>query len=252
MTVKQKPKHSCCASKQKQSSSQTGNCCASDKNMTQPSETSCSESQQDRSNPSGKTACCSSNTHDEDDPEESSGENTGNFDTAAQSSTCCSSDIHVEERDCCGSNHQIAEQEEKTASSNDAETYTIYGMDCGSCAKTIENHLNNNPDVQAVSVSFSTGKMKIAHTMKNQEIIKQVKKVGFNAERQSENGESTLGQRIQKIEFGLVGGTGIFLLVGFIMTLTTTQTLIPLVLFASAMIINGIRPVKKCLLCCVI
>lgn len=245
MTVKQKPKHSCCASKQKQPSSQTGNCCASDKNMTQPSETSCSESQQDRSNPSGKTACCSSNTHDEDDPEESGGSNTGNFDTASQSSSCCSSDIHVEERDCCGSNHQIAEQEKITVSSNDAETYTIYGMDCGSCAKTIENHLNTNPDVQSVSVSFSTGKMKIAHTMKNQDIIKQVKKVGFNAERQLGNGESTLGQRIQKIEFGLVGVTGIFLLVGFIITLTTTQTLIPLVLFASAMIINGIRPVKN-------
>ena len=43
------------------------------------------------------------------------------------------------------------------------KTFDIEGMDCGSCAKSIENHLNTLPSVKNVSVNFSTGKMKIEH-----------------------------------------------------------------------------------------
>ena len=44
------------------------------------------------------------------------------------------------------------------------KTFDIEGMDCGSCAKSIENHLNTLPSVKNVSVNFSTGKMKIEHS----------------------------------------------------------------------------------------
>src|SRR5699024_2819734 len=39
-------------------------------------------------------------------------------------------------------------------------TYDVAGMDCGSCAKSIENHLNTLSAVNSAQVHFSTGKMK--------------------------------------------------------------------------------------------
>ncbi|MGO4374705.1 cation transporter, partial [Paenibacillus sp. MCAF20] len=39
------------------------------------------------------------------------------------------------------------------------KTYNIQGMDCSSCALTLENHLRQNPSVKNVSVNFSTAKM---------------------------------------------------------------------------------------------
>ena len=61
------------------------------------------------------------------------------------------------------------------------KTYTIEGMDCGSCAKSIENHLNTLPSVQNVSVNFSTGKMKIEHAGSVEDIISEVSKIGYKA-----------------------------------------------------------------------
>src|SRR5699024_12162482 len=42
-------------------------------------------------------------------------------------------------------------------------TYDVVGMDCGSCAKSIEKHLSKIPAVNNVDVSFSTGRMKVEH-----------------------------------------------------------------------------------------
>ena len=64
---------------------------------------------------------------------------------------------------------------------NNLKNYFIEGMDCGSCALTIENHLNNIPSVKHVQVNFSTGKMKIEHENSPEEIIKEVSKAGFKA-----------------------------------------------------------------------
>ncbi|MCL6588134.1 MAG: cation transporter, partial [Anoxybacillus sp.] len=56
--------------------------------------------------------------------------------------------------------------------------YTIEGMDCSSCALTLENHLKQHPSVKSVSVNFSTGKMQIEHDNSVEEIIKEVEKAG--------------------------------------------------------------------------
>lgn len=54
-------------------------------------------------------------------------------------------------------------------------------MDCGSCAKSIENHLNTLPSIKNVSVNFSTGKMKIEHDSSVDDIISEVSKIGYKA-----------------------------------------------------------------------
>lgn len=59
--------------------------------------------------------------------------------------------------------------------------YSIEGMDCSSCALTIENHLKSQSSVKQVSVNFSSGKMTIEHDNAVEEIIKEVSKTGYKA-----------------------------------------------------------------------
>lgn len=56
------------------------------------------------------------------------------------------------------------------------ETYTVSGMDCSSCAKTIEQHFQNIESVQRVSVSFPRGEMDIAHQLDVQTVQQELKK----------------------------------------------------------------------------
>src|SRR5699024_9442470 len=128
---------------------------------------------------------------------------------------------------------------------SDAVTYNVYGMDCGGCAKTIEKHLGNRPDVQSVDVSFPTGKMKVSHNSNDEEIISQISKIGFKAEVYDKTTKSDTSDKMKKTEYSVIGVTGILIIIGFIMTLSTSQILLPTLLFAAAMIANGIQPVEN-------
>lgn len=64
---------------------------------------------------------------------------------------------------------------------NNVRTYDVEGMDCGSCAKSIENHLNTIPSVNSVNVNFSTGKMKVEHENSVDDVISEVSKIGYKA-----------------------------------------------------------------------
>jgi Cd2+/Zn2+-exporting ATPase len=61
------------------------------------------------------------------------------------------------------------------------QTFSIEGMDCSTCALTIENHMKNLPTVKSVSVNFSTGKMIVEHDDSIEEMIKEVSKSGYKA-----------------------------------------------------------------------
>ena len=61
-------------------------------------------------------------------------------------------------------------------------TYRVDGMDCGGCAKTMEKHLSNISGVSDVQVNFSTGQMKVNHTIPSDHILKEISKIGFDAE----------------------------------------------------------------------
>ena len=43
--------------------------------------------------------------------------------------------------------------------STQSTIFTIKGMDCGNCAKTVEKHVLNLPYVKDAQVNFSTGKL---------------------------------------------------------------------------------------------
>ena len=71
---------------------------------------------------------------------------------------------------------------EETKTNSKYITFSVEGMDCGSCAKSIEKHLNNLSYVNDAQVSFSTGKMQVDFEgNKTKNIEKEVSKIGYSA-----------------------------------------------------------------------
>ncbi|MGJ9384699.1 heavy metal translocating P-type ATPase [Salipaludibacillus sp. CF4.18] len=123
-------------------------------------------------------------------------------------------------------------------------TYNIEGMDCGSCAKSIENHLNTVPTVSHVSVNFSTGKMKVEHENSVDEIVSEVSKTGFKASL-LENGSKSKEISVNKEGYGLITLSGILIALGFIGSYNGLPFLMSSILYAIAIVISGYKPVKS-------
>ncbi|MFS0671498.1 heavy metal translocating P-type ATPase [Peribacillus frigoritolerans] len=123
------------------------------------------------------------------------------------------------------------------------KTFEIEGMDCGSCAKSIENHLNTLSTVKNVSVNFSTGKMKIEHSDSVENIISEVSKIGFKASLQSN--KKSIQTNKNKSDNGLIILSGVLIALGFIGSFNGISPIMSTILYAIAMVISGYKPVKS-------
>ncbi|MEH6948350.1 heavy metal translocating P-type ATPase [Bacillus sp. JJ634] len=123
------------------------------------------------------------------------------------------------------------------------KTFDIEGMDCGSCAKSIENHLNTIPSVKSVSVNFSTGKMKIEHSASVEDIISEVSKIGYKASLSSN--KQSIQTHKNKNENGLIILSGVLIALGFIGSFNGISPWMSSVLYAIAMVISGYKPIKS-------
>ncbi|MDW7613858.1 heavy metal translocating P-type ATPase [Peribacillus simplex] len=123
------------------------------------------------------------------------------------------------------------------------KTFEIEGMDCGSCAKSIENHLNTLSTVKNVSVNFSTGKMKIEHSDSAENIISEVSKIGFKASLQSN--KKSIQTNKNKSDNGLIILSGVLIALGFIGSFNGISPIMSTILYAIAMVISGYKPVKS-------
>lgn len=120
--------------------------------------------------------------------------------------------------------------------------FHIQGMDCSSCALTIENHLKSVPFVKSVNVNFSTGKAKIEHVGDTELIIKEVNKAGYKASLAS---NKRLHQQEDRSGISLLILSGAFLLLGFVGTLTDLNPVLLTVLYALSIIVGGYKPAKS-------
>lgn len=126
------------------------------------------------------------------------------------------------------------------------KTFKIVGMDCSSCAKSIENHINTLPSVKSVNVNFSTGKMKIEHSNSVQEIISEVSKIGYQASLLGNNQQPPVEQESKKFNDNTyVVLSGVLLAFGFIGSFTGLPPLLSTILYAIAMVISGAKPVRS-------
>ena len=125
---------------------------------------------------------------------------------------------------------------------DDVQTYVIQGMDCSSCAKRIENHFKTLSYVMDVSVNFSTGKMRIEHNSTVEEIIAEVKKIGYKA---TIDTPSSYRSEKNYRELVTVIVSGVFMGLGLMGSIIGFESKIPIACYAIAMVVSGYKPFKS-------
>ncbi|NOU70238.1 cadmium-translocating P-type ATPase [Paenibacillus sp. LMG 31458] len=122
--------------------------------------------------------------------------------------------------------------------------YNIEGMDCSSCALTIEKHMKTLPSVKSVSVNFSTGKMTAEHDSSVEEIIKEISKSGYKATLVSSKRKS---DQVKKDNSGtnLIIFSGALLLFGFLGSFANVSPSFTTLLYAVSIIIGGYKPARS-------
>ena len=141
----------------------TGSCCSGSSSTEIESKTCCSSSSEAAS--TEEPSSCGTKSHE-------------------HSHSCCSDTIALTtdkgQHSCC-SDHDIVPGDsdiEETAA------YRVYGMDCPSCAATIEKSLKTLNDIQHVTLNYNTGKLQVAAASESalSLIPSSVEKLGFNIE----------------------------------------------------------------------
>nr|WP_039813265.1 heavy metal translocating P-type ATPase [Jeotgalibacillus malaysiensis] len=126
----------------------------------------------------------------------------------------------------------------------DAHIYQVSGMDCSSCAATLEKHMSGNPDVQSVRVNFSTGKMHIAHTLTADQVVKEVQKSGFDAVPATLRNQKKDDQKAGKA-LPVTTISGLLLALGFIGSFTAIPEWLVTAFYAAAIAIGGYKPTRS-------
>ncbi|QLC88002.1 MULTISPECIES: heavy metal translocating P-type ATPase [Priestia] len=141
----------------------TGSCCSGSSSPEIESKTCCSFSSEAAS--TEEPSSCGTKSHE-------------------HSHSCCSDTIALTtdkgQHSCC-SDHDIVSGDsdiEETAE------YHVYGMDCPSCAATIEKSLKTLNDIQHVTLNYNTGKLQVAAASESALLLipSSVEKLGFNIE----------------------------------------------------------------------
>lgn len=107
----------------------------------------------------------------------------------------CSTKSHAHSHSCCSdtsalttdkSQHSCCSDHDIATGSDIEETaeYRVYGMDCPSCAATIEKSLKTLNDIQHVAINYNTGKLQVAAASESalSLIPNSVERLGFSIE----------------------------------------------------------------------
>ncbi|MDI3093935.1 heavy metal translocating P-type ATPase [Priestia megaterium] len=141
----------------------TGNCCSGSSLPEIESKTCCSSSSEAAS--TEEPSSCGTKSHEHS---HSSCSDTIALTTDKGQHSCCS------DQDIVPVDGDIEETAE----------YRVYGMDCSSCAATIEKSLKTLNDIQHVAINYNTGKLQVAAASESalSLIPTSVEKLGFNIE----------------------------------------------------------------------
>lgn len=126
----------------------------------------------------------------------------------------------------------------------DFTTYVIEGMDCSSCALSIENHLKAHPMVKRVQVHFSSGNMHIEHDNSAEEIMREVRKLGYKAFPAS-NKTDVKGSAKDHGPMLATGLSGLLLALGYAGSYSESISFLSPLLYALAIMAGGYRPARS-------
>ncbi len=169
-----------------------------------------------------------------------------------ESKSCCAStaknSIPIVSPDQGLSAHIVADDripyDQHTTHTVKSTEYRIQGMDCPSCAITIEKSLKKLKGVEFVEVHFSTSKMNIAATAEPNLIMREVKRVGFDISPMGEEQERSSEPSFWKswLPMFLSGG---LLITALVCTWLAVLPVVSIVLYGAVLIICGTKPVKS-------
>lgn len=131
------------------------------------------------------------------------------------------------------------------------QVFEIEGMDCSSCALTLQKHVAKSLGVNDVNVNFSTAKMKLSFDGDAEKVLKAVEEAGYKAKTVQQlfgvperNPEQNAWMKDTGVRNTIV--SGIALLIGFITTFFAgEQTAI--LFYAISMVTAGYKPAKNAL-----
>ncbi|MFG6117804.1 heavy metal translocating P-type ATPase [Thalassobacillus sp. B23F22_16] len=273
----QETKESCCSEKKTEEASANSTCCGSEPNEKETSPiASCCGSDSKEEHTGGPSSCCSSGESTieqvNDVSTQPAGQQTMEFRVNGMDCPSCAATIEKGLQKTKGIQsvrvnygtgkmavgaadrsvyelipsqvRKLGFEAEPMDNNKNMQTYKIEGMDCGSCAMTIEKHLSKNPNVQAVKVNFSTGKMQIDHSTNQKEIIKEVQRAGFDASLNTVRNQSEASDSKKK-GASTTTLSGIFLALGFIGSFTDVTSGLITALYAAAIVIGGYKPARS-------
>ena len=71
------------------------------------------------------------------------------------------------------------------------DTFTITGMDCAGCAKSVETAVSQLDGVTACSLNFTTEKLRVAGNIPRETVIARVQEVGFDVAQETDTSEAS-------------------------------------------------------------
>lgn len=172
--------------------------------------------------------------------------------------SCCNFNektiLHENEKTCCSDGNENPTNTDLiinddfdftrySLTNGNIRIYEVTGMDCTSCAKTIENHLTTIPAVKSVRVSFPTGKMHVEHENSVDDIISEVSKLGYKASLLTNN-RQTKELSNKKQSYAFIPLTGLFIAFGMIFSYTEVYPFVSTLFYASVIVICGYKPAK--------
>ncbi|TQR29815.1 heavy metal translocating P-type ATPase [Brevibacillus brevis] len=130
--------------------------------------------------------------------------------------------------------------------SSQAVVYRVIGMDCSSCAKSLEKHMQTLPAVKEVNVNFSTGKMQlVADGLGEDAVVKEVAKAGYSAMLLTRRTAKAV-PKTDQVGSTLTVISGVLLALGFLGSLSSgIPPLVVTVLYALSIISGGYRPARS-------
>lgn len=130
--------------------------------------------------------------------------------------------------------------------SESKKVYLIEGMDCSSCALSIEKHVGGLADVIDAKVSFASGTLTADHTNSTSDIIKEVERLGYNVTlKNTDNNSRAVTKTSFLNSYGKINTSGALIAIGFGLKYTDTPIYIENILFAIAILLSGLKPMKS-------
>lgn len=129
------------------------------------------------------------------------------------------------------------------ASKDHHTIYRIHGMDCGTCAETLEKRLGSLRGVSEVEVNFSTAKMSIMFEGDEHRLLRAIKQAGFTAERQSDeitHEPLSFWQSYPKAMTTIASGI-LFLMAWCFAQFTTIDEALITAFYGAAIVVGGYR-----------